>query len=217
MGAWRCNILARLRVLYVGFLGIGAAALNTVKVTNVHVGEGTKLVRTAADIDIGAVHVKLAVAKSVGPGPRHRSLAALKLLGNLEGEGIDAFGLAKGATRGGIVQVALGNGWAASLDGVDDVPVGWIFDLLGVSLVGDRDLARSTTMDGSVGTTTKLEAEVLSGTDRPGSTSRRSKACTVAGKVATARVNWVLDVVVGHWWGVGHDHMGSSSGSKAEH
>lgn len=162
LNAWRSDILARLRVLDIGALGIGAAAFDTIEVADVHVGKVAKLVSAAADVDIGAVHVELTVTNGVRPGPSHGCLTILQLLGNFERKSVDAFGLAKVTAVRGSFEVAFGDGWAAAFDRVDDKPVGGVLDLLGIGLVCNRDLARTSTMGSSIGTTTELKAQCLS-------------------------------------------------------
>jgi hypothetical protein len=90
-------------------------------VGNSHVGECVEagsVVRAAGDGDGGAVHVHLAVADFVEPGPCHGHLAVGKLLGNCEGE------LTGSALAAVFLQVCAGRGRAASLDAVNDFPHG---------------------------------------------------------------------------------------------
>jgi len=102
------------------------------------------------------------------------------------------------------------------------VPVLGVLDLDWISLVGDRELARTTTVDSSVGTITKLKLERESGAGRDGLTSGAGKRGTVAGEVAAAGIKGVLDGVSGQRLrlrnvhvGVGHAQEGSGDDSHA--
>lgn len=91
------------------------------------------------DGDGGAVHVELAVADAVQPGPSEGILARGDTFGNLELKVGRALGVRVVAP-----QVACSVGGASTFDGMDDLPD----RVLGrLHVLGDADLARAATVD----------------------------------------------------------------------
>lgn len=102
------------------------------------------------------------------------------------------------------------------------MPVFGVLDLDRVSFVGDRELARTTAVNSSVGTTTKLKLEGESGASRNGLAAGAGKRSTVAREVAAAGIEGVLDGVSGQRLrlrnvhvGVGHAQEGSGHDGHA--
>jgi hypothetical protein len=102
------------------------------------------------------------------------------------------------------IEIELGVGRAATLDTVENFPCGGLFDFLGISFVGNADLARTTTVNSSVGTTnvdvaslaarhTSVENKLLIGSYGHLLTTRARQSYTVAREVGTIGLKRILD------------------------
>lgn len=102
--------------------------------------EGGLIPTVTRDGDGSAVHVHLAVANLVEPGPGEGGLAGWEIVRDLESKLSGAVAVWIGG------KVARGVGGAASDDGVDDFERAL---LGGILVVGDAELAGATTVDGA--------------------------------------------------------------------
>lgn len=196
-------------------------------VGNEHVGKGVVVVvavRATGDRNGSAVHVHLAVADLVEPGPGESSLTGLELLGDLDRVLLDtvvaALARALLAVRAAIRvgaggrDVAGSRGGAATDHGVDDLPLGLV-SRRGV-LVGHGDLARTTTVDGRA---SEAEGGVVTSGDLGGRGAR-----VVAGISATLAREGIggaveraaLDLGGAVGRGVVHDHVGRGRAEEAQ-
>lgn len=162
-------------------------------------GGGSIALLVSGDSDGSTVHVHLTVTSAVEPSPSKSIFTSGDAVGDLELEVGGAFII------GVVAEVAVEVGWAATNDGVDDLPLG----VDGWGLVfGERDLARTTTVR-----STTDEAEDLLLTDGIGGwLSWRGRGAS-AGEVDSGRVKRIL---LG--WAEGRrsleDHMGISRGDE---
>lgn len=110
---------------------------------NEHAWEAVKTARATSNGNFSAVHVHLAIANGVEPGPCQNSISALGLLWNSEAIAFeDAVGtIGARASCGSGVQIAFGVGWACANKAVDNLPVRGILLLGLVGLIGQGDLA----------------------------------------------------------------------------
>jgi hypothetical protein len=226
--AHRGDKLARLREENVGVLR-GLDIVDTRQVGDEEGREDT-VARATRDVDVDAVLVHLAVAPGVEPSPRKDGVAGLDTLRHRDVPRVHTIALVgRSASLGSVgvalavcIEVALGVGRAATLDGVDDAPAGGVGSVGGVGK--DCELAATSSVHSSVGTVGQFELE------REGLASDQllaagsGKSSTVAGEVAAAGVKRVFDGVALDWHrlseehvGVGHAHEGSDhDGGEAE-
>jgi hypothetical protein len=143
---------------------------------------------------LSTVHVHLSVANVVEPGPCKDRISILDLLGDLECQAlVHAIGTVGSIGTGdGCVKISWRIGRATAEVAVDDLPVGGILKLGRVGLIGDGDLTRSTTVNGSVGTFTKVELQWLRRTGSHASL-RASSDRVMAREVVTIWVEGVFD------------------------
>jgi hypothetical protein len=130
-------------VLVVAVAKVGGAAAHAGDVGDEEVGQLVivGLVSAGAgEREFAAVHVELAVADTVDPGPGDGGVSGRDIAG-------DGVVVGEGVGGGSIVSDVAGGvaSRAATLDGVDDLPDA---RLGGLSVVGDGELARATTVDG---------------------------------------------------------------------
>lgn len=185
----------------VGALSCLASAAN---VCSGHVGEAVKaLARTAGNVDGSAVHVHLAVADLVEPGPSHCQLTLRKRLRNGEVVGTERATLC--------VEVALRvRGRAATNDRVDDLPLGV---LGGLQVLSDGDLARSATVGSSL-VGRERDSDVR--TDGPLVHSCNLVADTLAGEVGARGLERALDSA-SKGDRVRHEDVSGGGGSHGQH
>ena len=126
---------------------------------------------------IDTVHVQLAIADVVEPGPRHDRVSALHTLRDREVElihTVHTVGLLsiRAGPRAGVralrtfelfIEVHHGVGRTSALDAVYDEPVLGVLDSGRVGFVGDADLTRSAAVDRSVRAVAGVESEELRG------------------------------------------------------
>jgi len=187
------NILARVGELG-GLILNGSTRVDAFNIGNEHGGKFFNLVLTAGKGDGSTIHVHLTVSNAVEPSPGENSITVLDLRGNSEVEVIDTVITTAGGTFNGSDQVTGGVGRAAVNERVDDLPVGGVLQSGSIGLIGDRNLARATTVDGSVGTTTKFELERLARANSHASPGAgvATDIDTVAREVGSAGVEGVL-------------------------
>jgi hypothetical protein len=135
---------------------------------------------------LSAVHVHLAVSDVVEPGPSQKGVSVLDILGNIKGEPlVDTVGATNiSLTSNGCVKVASSIGRAATNEAMDDAPAAGILKFGGVSLVCERYLARTATMDGSIGACSQVELKGL-GRASLHVGHRSSSGSSMAGEVVT--------------------------------
>jgi hypothetical protein len=134
------DVLARVGELEVATFGDAAGGLRDMR--NEHVGEavGADASGATSNLNGGTVHVHLTVAQSVEPSPGKSVRAHWQVWDlNLVALGKRQLGVT------GLNVASLVLGWAATLNGLDDLPAG---ALSRVRVRADRDLARATTVDG---------------------------------------------------------------------
>ena len=144
---------------------------------SVALGNLIALLGSTGDGDGRAVHVHLAVANLVEPGPREHIVASVDAFRNAELECV--------STGAGWVfgQVPGGTGGAAALDGVDHHPLG---AGRGRFVRGQGDLARAAAMHGRAGKGERLvDADGHDVADTRGIVGSRCACFHLAGKVAT--------------------------------
>ena len=143
---------------------------------------------------MGTVHVHLSVADVVEPGPCKDSISILNLLGDLEGQAlVNAIGAVGSSGAGcGCIKISWSIGRATAEVAVDDLPVGGILERGCVSLIGDRDLTRTTTVNSSVGTATEIELQWLRRTGGHAS-FRASRNGIVTWEIVAIGIERVLD------------------------
>lgn len=189
-------------------LGLTSTRL-VANVCNKERGEGTHLVTgTARDVDVHAVLVHFPIADRVEPGPRQNGMARLDALRHGDVPRVNTLGLSVGsAVCVARVEVTGSIGRAAALDAVDDVPVVGVGSLCGIGLVGDRQLARTTSVHSSVLAVGNLELKRERLASLESLTAGGGKGCAVAGEVAARLVKRVLGRVALKGFRLSDEHV----------
>jgi hypothetical protein len=156
-------------------------------------------VRSAGDRHFRAVHVHLAVADVVEPGPSHDGGTTLNLSGYLEGQGVDTVGSIGASAHNSSRKVASSASWATTDETLDDFPVRWILELSCVCFVGQGDLAGPSTVDCCVGTIAKFILQVEGGSCGQWGDCALGDIGTVARKVGAGGIERVFDGITRNW------------------
>ena len=152
------------------------------------------MVRSTRDGNLGTVHVHLSVADVVEPGPSHDCVSILDLWRRCEGESlIDAVTSLSTRACNGCGKIAHGIGRAATDKTVNDLPAAGVFQFSGVRFVGERNLARASTVHGGVGTTSKVKLQRLRLVYFKVGDSSSREICSVAREVVATWIKRVFD------------------------